>query len=377
MSVNATLMHGNDTQIERVRSLDPLGADHVCVDLRAMNAAEDIPAMASALRDLLPSSDTLDAYGIDESVAVMRDLGMFLGSIKRHGVEPLKIVPEATPILKVLGARTNMIPRDTVHHYCTWNPTGDRARMYTGDEQENYLQDSVRLVFPHLRAGLELCHLLGDFHPSEAKFAVLVDALNGELRPMVESINLVVDKVSPTFFARVLRPYFEEIVVDSRAYLGPAAAQVPLWLIDEAVWASDRSEPGYEEFLHHSVPYSLPRWRELHEGWVRRPSMVTRLIEAYSDDPDLVEWFAPSLRASGIALARMLRTVIVFRGRHLGIARQAYQEDLRLYPVGSGGASVDLLRDILDLTRENARFTKGVGRRPGAPATVRAAGVGA
>jgi monodechloroaminopyrrolnitrin synthase len=332
-----------------------------------MNEAGDVPAIISALRNLLPCLEVLDAYGIGECIAVMRDLGIFVGSIKRHGVEPLSVVAEATPILKVLGARTDMIPRDTVHHYCTWNPTGDRARMYTGDEQETYLQDSVRLVFPHLRSGLELCDLLGDFHPTDPRFAVLVDALNYELRPMGESINLVVDKVSSKFFARVLRPYFEEIDVDGQTYLGPAAAQVPLWLIDEAVWASDRSEPGYENFLRHSVSYSLPRWRHLHEGWVHQPSMVTRLIEAYGDDPNSAEWFAPSLRASAVALARMLRTVIVFRGRHLGIARRAYQEDLRLYPLGSGGASVDLLRDIIDLTRENAQFTKSFSGRPVAP----------
>jgi hypothetical protein len=192
---------------------------------------------------------------------------------------------------------------------------------------------------------------------------------------MVESISSVVDKVSPAFFTRVLRPYFEEIVVDNRTYLGPAAAQVPLWLIDEAVWASDRSERAYQDFLRHSVPYSLPRWRELHEMWAYQPSMVTRLIKAHSDDPESVEWFAPSLCASAVALARMLRTVSVFRGRHLGIARQAYREELRLYRLGSGGASVDLLRDILDLTRENVQLTKNYSKRPPVPVMLGAAGV--
>jgi hypothetical protein len=64
-------------------------------------------------------------------------------------------------------------------------------------------------------------------------------------------------------------------------------------------------------------------------------------------------------------MVAMMRAIIVFRGRHLGIARQAYEEDLRLYPVGSGGASVDLLREIIDLTRENAQLTKMMGQTPG------------
>jgi hypothetical protein len=377
MSVDAARIHGNDTQIDQVRALDPLNADQICFDLRAMNEAADLPAMITALRDLLPSREALEAYGMEECLAAMRDLGMFLGSIKRHGKQPVQVVPEVVPILTELGARTDMIPRDTVHHYCTWNPLGDRQRMYTGDEQENHLQDSVRMVFPHLRAGLELCHLLGDFDPADPKFAVLVDALNAEMRWMVDSIDLVLDKVSPVFFARTLRPYFEEIELGDRIYLGPAAAQVPLWLIDEAMWASDRGEPNYQEFLRDSVPYSLPRWRELHEEWVRQPSLVTRLMEACGDYPGEGRRWAPALHASAVSIARMLRTVIVFRGRHLGIARQAYQEEVRLYPVGSGGASVDLLHDIITLTRENAQLVKTMGGRRGSePARQTVTGVG-
>ncbi|GLZ42518.1 monodechloroaminopyrrolnitrin synthase PrnB family protein [Actinokineospora sp. NBRC 105648] len=368
---NSALLHGNDFQIERVRAIDPLGADEACLRLREMNAAADIPAITAALRGLLPDAESARGYDMDTCLAVMRDLGMFLGSLKRHGVEPLELVPEATPLLLDLGVRTDMIPRDTVHHYCTWNPTDDRRRMYTGDEQEDHLQNSVRLVFPHLRAALELVHLLRGIEPTDPKFAVLVDALDRELTPMVTSIDGVLKNVTPKFFATVLRPYFEEIDVAGQTYLGPAAAQVPLWLVDEVVWASDRGAPDYLDFLHHSVPYSLPRWRELHESWVGAPSLVTRLLQAHAEEGDS-PWTAPTLRASAVAIARMMRTIVVFRGRHLGIARQAYQEDLRLYPVGSGGASVELLREIIDLTRENSQLTARVGKPRAHPVEVSA-----
>jgi len=365
MYFNAALLHGNDLQIDRVRAIDPLGADGVCARLPEMNLAADVPTLVGALRGLLPDAETLAGFDMEECLAAMRDLGMFLGSIKRHREEPLRLVPEARPVLLELGVRTDLVPRDTVHHYCTWNPVGERQRMYTGDEQENHLQNSVRMVFPHLRVALELCDLLRDLEFADPKFPILVDALNRELRPMVASIDLVVGHVSPRFFARTLRPYFEDVEVGGRSYLGPAAAQVPLWLVDEAVWASDRGERNYLEFLADSVRYSLPRWRELHDGWVGTPSLVTRLVEAYGDDPSAVERVAPALRASAQSMVAMMRAIIVFRGRHLGIARQAYEEDLRLYPVGSGGASVDLLREIIDLTRENAQLTKMMGQTPG------------
>jgi Domain of unknown function (DUF1864) len=62
------------------------------------------------------------------------------------------------------------------------------------------------------------------------------------LRSMIDSMNLVIKNVKPAFFARELRPYLEAVEVDGRPYLGPAAAQVPMWLVDELLWASDRND---------------------------------------------------------------------------------------------------------------------------------------
>ncbi|WSM18722.1 DUF1864 family protein (plasmid) [Streptomyces sp. NBC_01717] len=61
----------------------------------------------------------------------MNPLPLLVGSVKRHGVEPVDAVPELEAPLLEFGARTSMIPRDTVHHYIGWNPTGSRERMYT------------------------------------------------------------------------------------------------------------------------------------------------------------------------------------------------------------------------------------------------------
>ncbi|MFI1799505.1 monodechloroaminopyrrolnitrin synthase PrnB family protein [Streptomyces sp. NPDC020379] len=351
--------HGNPLQIERVRALDPLAADAALARLPELNSRGDVPTLTAMLRDLTPSLDAVALCSTDECLAVMRDLGMLLGSLKRHDTEPAEAVPEVVPVLLELGRRTGMIPRDTVHHYTTWNPTGERQRSYTGDPQEFCLQDSVRMVFPQLRQGLELCDMLSWTDPAEQKFAAVLDELTDLLGAMVDSIDMVVKEVGPAFFARVLRPYYENVTLAGETYLGPAAAQVPLWLIDLSVWASDHSRPEYREFLRHSIPYSLPRWRELYDSWLHAPSLVTRLVAAFGTDPAVTERSEPQLLESAEALLRLLRVIMVFRGRHLGIARKAYQEDLRLFPVGSGGASVELLKQILDLTRDNANLTRG------------------
>ncbi|WP_116198576.1 monodechloroaminopyrrolnitrin synthase PrnB family protein [Amycolatopsis circi] len=362
MPSSCSLLYGNEIQVERVCSLDPLGADARLAGLPEINSSGDVRALAALLRGLLPARETLSGFDADGCLAAMRDRGMVLGSLKRFGREPLEAVPEATPLLLELGERTDMVPRDVVHHYCVWNPTGPRERMYTGDVQERYLQESVRMVFPRLRAALELCQILREHEPHDPKFSILLDALDHEISSMVDSIDLVIEHVSPRFFARVLRPYFAEITVDGGVLLGPAAAQVPLWLVDEILWASDRGSEDYSGFMRDSVRYSLPGWRNLHGSWKDSPSLVTRLLEAYGAAPD-AERTAPALRTSAKSLAAVLRTVVVFRGRHLGIAKQAYREELRLYPVGSGGASVRLLQEIIDLTRKNAQLAKAARHR--------------
>ncbi|MET9721504.1 monodechloroaminopyrrolnitrin synthase PrnB family protein [Streptomyces zaomyceticus] len=351
-----------------IRAADPLGADALLAAVPAMNADADVAALTVALRALVPDPDRAAQWSVGAACAAMRDLGILLGSLKRHGVQPLTAVPEALPVLELLGRRTDMVPRDTVHHYTTWNPPGPRRRTYTGHPTEALLQDAVRMVFPGLVAALDDCGRIARLEPYDPGFAAALDRVGRRLRTVVDSIDLTVARVSPEYFALTLRPYFEEVEVAGRDYLGPAAAQVPLWPVDLTLWQCDRSDPAYEGFLAESVPYALPAWRAFHARHRGGVSAVSKLSAAVSWEG--ADRLPPSLTASAEALGRVLRLLKTFRARHLGIARKAYSDEMRLYEEGSGGAPVALLRSILDLTRENETMVRRaiVRRRPaGAP----------
>ncbi|MFI0984654.1 monodechloroaminopyrrolnitrin synthase PrnB family protein [Streptomyces exfoliatus] len=353
---------------EDIRAADPLGADALLAAVPAMNAAADVPALTVALRALLPDLDRAAEWSVDGALAAMRDLGILLGSLKRHGVQPLTAVPEALPVLELLARRTDMVPRDTVHHYTTWNPVGPRRRSYTGHPTEALLQESVRMVLPGLVAALDDCGRIARLEPYDPGFAAALDRVARHVRAMVDSIDLTVARVSPEYFALTLRPYYEDIEIAGRDYLGPAAAQVPLWLVDLTLWQCDRPDPAYDAFLAEAVPYALPAWRAFHARHRGGVSAVSKLSAAVSWEG--ADRLPPSLTASAEALGRVLRVLKSFRARHLGIARKAYGEDVRLYEEGSGGAPVALLRSILDLTRENETMVRRatVRRRPaGAP----------
>ncbi|MEU3686907.1 monodechloroaminopyrrolnitrin synthase PrnB family protein [Streptomyces narbonensis] len=353
---------------EDIRAADPLGADALLAAVPAMNARADTPALTVALRALVPDQDRAAQWSVAGALAAMRDLGILLGSLKRHGVQPLAAVPEALPVLELLGRRTDMVPRDTVHHYTTWNPPGRRRRSYTGHPAEARLQEAVRMVFPGLVAAIEDCSRVARLEPYDPGFASALDRIARHVRTMVDSIDLTVAQVPPEYFAVTLRPYFEEVEVAGRDYLGPAAAQVPLWLVDLTLWQCDRSDAAYDAFLAESLPYALPGWREFHARHRGGVSAVSKLSAAVSWER--MDRLPPELVDSAAALGRVLRILKTFRARHLGVARKAYSDDLRLYEEGSGGAPVALLRSILDLTRENETMVRraAVRHRPaGAP----------
>ncbi|MFD3998767.1 monodechloroaminopyrrolnitrin synthase PrnB family protein [Streptomyces sp. NPDC058548] len=315
-----------------------------------MNDRADLPALVSLLRTTVPTPEHVADFTTLDCVAAMRDLGMLIGSVKRHGTQPVETVPEVEPVLIGLGARTAMIPRDTVHHYATWNPTGPRERRYTGLSMESSLIASVRASVPQLRLAIEVCRRLRDIEPAEPEFGLATHELADLLTAMNDAIETVRKHVTPEFFALTMRPFFEDIRVAGTDYLGPAAGHVPLSLIDLAVWASDQAHPDYQEFCQKGAIYGMPIWRDLYQEWANGPSLITRLSSALNSAATTP--LRPNLSVSLEGFQRALRALVVFRGKHITIARKAYRDGLGLYTTGSGGAGVDMLAEILDLTRE-------------------------
>lgn len=352
--------HRGNYDVSTVQSADPLNADDLLRVVPTLNASGDVSGLIALLRMLSDRTRSLidgNGYSPPERLAIVRDVGILLGSIKRHGMEPLVAVPELTHLLVRLGRESDLVPRDTVHHYTSWNPQGDRRRAYTGDPQEAWLQDAVRLVFPDLSASLAITEILLELDPRDARFAPTARQLTGTVRSMLDAIESVTERVSPVFFARVLRPYFEDVNVNGTSYLGPAAAQAPLWLIDLCLWASDRNSEVYAEFVTGSLKYALPDWREFYQSHRGGRSIVTILSESLQRSTRDV-LVSRTVEASISEITKLLWVLKAFRGRHLTIAKKAYAEDVRLYETGSGGAPIALLKEILDLTRANELLLK-------------------
>lgn len=347
-SVTPSLFHD---LCRTVGDLDPLRADAICAAIPAMNAKADVSALAGALRSLIPTEARIAEFSIHECLAAMRDLGLCLGSLKRHGVEPVAAVPQVEAPLVGLGRRTEMVPRDTVYHYGPWNPAGRRQRMYLGSPQEEALIQSVRLAVPEVESVIPLLAALLETSPEDPAFSVTCQQSAVHLEAMVHAIDLVRSTVTAEYFARVMRPCFEPILVVGKPYFGPAAAHMPLYLVDALLWSADHPDPAHLCFQVETIAYSPRQWRQLFESVAGHKSITTLVCEAIAAAPGEP---TQSLHQSVDALCDLYRVLITFRGRHAVLARGAYHVDRRLYPTGSGGGTVELLERMLKLTREYA-----------------------
>jgi hypothetical protein len=333
----------------RVSALDPLHLDSALPAIRTMNATGDRAGLIRLLRQAIPSGLS-DEVTLQEALAVMRDLGLLVGSLRRLGTQPVTAVPELGPVLLKLAAMTGMVPRNTLLHYTVWNPEGARQRLYTGDDQERMLIASVCVTVSRLAQAAETCERLRGLGPDQSEFAPLLERLLEQISCLRDSMDIVRAGVTPRFFAVDARPYYDDIDVGGVDYLGPAAAHVPLYLVDLQVWASDGGDRSGKDFMIEWSRYGLPGWNVSDLAWTTGPSIVTRVADMCRQVGGKVP---AGLLASAEVLSRVLRALVIFRGRHYTVTREAYEVDLRIYPVGSSGGDLELLGSISAQTREH------------------------
>ncbi|MEO3813457.1 monodechloroaminopyrrolnitrin synthase PrnB family protein [Sphaerisporangium sp. B11E5] len=331
----------------RIAGADPLGLDPFMARLPELNAAGDTRAIIGGLRSAVPALAGLPAMEVWDSMAAVRDLGMAVASLVRHGLTAGDAPAGVEEALAEAGARVDMVPRETILHYSVWNPAGARRRTFTGAPGEHVLIEcSVAGTLPLEKAARALSTLVTrGVGTGEHRFTVTCLAAARDLEQAAAHVHMERTGLDPVFFTRHLRPYFEPFTVRGVSYHAPAAAHLPLYAVDQAVWAADAGHDRLDGFRADLVPYGLPVWTACHEDLLGVPSLLTRTLR------DLDSRVTPGVLAGARALLAVLKAMIVFRGRHRRLVRGAYQDALRGAEIGSGGAGMDLIDELLAATR--------------------------
>ncbi|MCA8064147.1 monodechloroaminopyrrolnitrin synthase PrnB family protein [Burkholderia sp. AU38729] len=332
-----------------VAACDPLRARALVLQLPALNRKNDVPGIVGLLREFLPARGVPSGWGFVEAAAAMRDIGFFLGSLKRHGHEPVDAVPGLEPVLLDLARVTDLPPRETLLHVTVWNPaTADAQRSYTGLGDEAHLLESVRISMASLEAAIALTVELSDVPLRSPAFEEGCVELAAHLQKMVESIVYAYRFISPQVFYDELRPFYEPIRVGGQSYLGPGAVEMPLFVLEHVLWGSQSEHPAYREFKETYLPYVLPAFRAVYARFAGRQALVDRVL----GEAQAARVRGEPVEAGLAALERIFEILLHFRAPHLKLAERTYAAGQTGPTIGSGGYAPSMLGDLLMLTRD-------------------------
>lgn len=335
---------------EEVMALDPLEIDGDLGLIAKFNEERNVEGLIGFLYTKLPTPKELMNYDYYSSLAVMRDIGILLGSIKRHGVEPADRIPELGYILDELSAKTNMPARDTLLHYTMWNPDGDRMRLYTSIEDELGLVQSVKNAFPALEGAIDQLIKLHHTPFESPYFVELCDQAAKKFKLVIDSIVLAHRMVSPEVFAKELRFYFDPINVNGEELIGPGAVEMPMFVYDHLLWSSNIMEEEYIEFKTTYLPFNLPFMRDIYDSYAGRASLVDLAIQKLEKSTN------PQALKSAEAIMKLCNMQKSFRKPHKKLADDAYDKQEKkeetVKTKGSGGYSTDILSYIMELSEQ-------------------------
>lgn len=331
-----------------VQRLDPIGLDDSLKQLHTLTNEKRVYEIVDLLKRLLPLPSTYASYSQEECLAAMRDLGIFLGTLKKLGAEPVQLVPKLIPLLCELGNRTNLPPRDTLLHYTFWNPNGERMRTYTGTNDERALVESVKMAYSDLLVAIIMLDRLYDKAFEGKEFETICQVIRDNIESMVNGIVHAKRLVSPTYFANELRFYYEPILVDKpEPYIGPGAVEMPMFLFDHILWNCDLKDADYEKFKEGYLPFNFQFIRDMYWKYKNKQSVWSIVIENLETHPS-----EETVKAAEAALgfSYILKS---FRMPHKKLADQSYSHKEEFNKqTGSGGYTVDILQRILDLQND-------------------------
>lgn len=336
---------------------DPLAATDYLRSLPELNRQESPIEIISSLAQIIPDTAQVKSWEYASAAAAMRDIGMFLGSIKRFRIEPEDVLPQLTPILLTLGEITELPPRDTVLHYTIWNSPDAGLRTYTHFEEERILIESTRSAYIALEDASQDLQLLYEIPITDPHFGKLCAKINRSMGQLGKSICEVFRDVGAEFFVTKIRPYFEPILVNGQEHRGPGAVELPLFLIDHMLWSSNSNDAEYVSFKEDYLTTVLPEARKVYQELKGEASLLDRVIRELTGQPSMPNRGgavdnSENINANVEELKLLFGRLISFRAPHFKLAQQAYMltPDAQ-FDHGSGGYTPEIVGHVLTLTQ--------------------------
>ena len=337
-----------------ISDLDPLGADDFFVkDLPALNEIGNPSAIYTFFK---PYFYGKQVYGMSrlEAAAATRDIGMVASSLVRHSVS-IQEFPDLEEFLVMLSVITDEVPADTVTSYGPRNPLNSRMRTFTGEPEEKLFISCVIEGMESLPVAVAALDTAQDLSPTDSEFSRMVDFSANNFSAMIVAITKVIICITPEYFTRKLRPYFEPKIIGGRTYLAPGGAQMPIILVDLALWGGRDNNPQYIRYWNENISYLPPSLRVRAQKIVRSNPLILKVAKELENLKLLKVSQKENIALALGSIDRLIVMLQKFRYPHLKIA----EENMAIRQkgsVGSGGYDTEVLK-LLIASSESARKT--------------------
>ena len=277
------IVHWNPKNNHRIAELDPLAINTRIRNLPFLNQTGDKTAIMNLLRMMLEKLEGIE-QDFFTAAACMRDLGICMGSLKRHKLEPTQLLPQLSENLQKLSEIIQMPPRDNILHYSIWNPMGKKTRMYTSLKEERQLIDCVRVYGESVYPTAELLMDLLKTPEDSGEFLELCKQSLLRLEPMVATSFQIRRIVSSSQFEAKILPYFDPILVDGVEYRGPAIFDIPLFVLEHIIWSSQCQDKSLAVLKESRLSYQAPYLINYYRVATEQECLLSR-IEKKMNDP--------------------------------------------------------------------------------------------
>lgn len=273
---------------------DPADVEHVGTAEKQQLRAEG----EAFIKELLAEGNTDE--GFDQAFDLLGNVGLFMAACRRHEItepsrEHTSPLVDASALAMHIAASIGVIPRFATAHLTTHNKAhnGKYKSFTTLADEKLFIDYNTKAILAYKRAADALLKI----QPLGISHFITNDLLrvaNQALQDVIDSNNILFDKLNSDRFFYSVRPYYKPHRVGSQIYRGANAGDFAgINVIDMQLGLCFANEPSYSRILVEKLLYMMPEDQQILRDCMRRKSLMDDFLDA--QDARHEAWYQENL----------------------------------------------------------------------------------
>jgi hypothetical protein len=251
--------------------------------------------------DLLEEGNTGD--GFDVAFGVLGNVGMYLGSMRRHELtnparEERSPFREASSLALHVGASLGMAPRFSTAHLSTHNLAlaGVRKSFTSLPDEFLFIDENTRAILALQRTADALTSVV-HLGVSSPVADVMFETARASLRDAIQFNDRLMNQLDVQRFFYSVRPYYKPYRVGRQEYRGANAGDFSgINEVDLLLGLCRANDAYYSQLLVDKMLYMLPSDQARLRDCMTRRSLLDELL-ALREEHGSADWFQTNARA--------------------------------------------------------------------------------